>query len=136
MKTNKILIGGVAAGVVLFLVSWLVWGILLKDYMTSNYNQCFMNKDMIWWALILSNIAFGMVFSTAISMSNTSGIAAGAKIAAILGCLITIAIDFQFYSMSSMFKDISVPLLDIVLSTIVFGVGGAAAAWGMGMVKE
>ena len=28
MKTNKILIGGVAAGVVLFLVSWLVWEIL------------------------------------------------------------------------------------------------------------
>ena len=136
MKTNKILVGGVFGGVVLFLVSWVVWGILLKDYMIANYNQCFMIKDMIWWALIVSNIAVGLLFSTALSWANTSGIVEGVKGAAILGFLMTVFIDLQYYSMSSMFNGIGVVVLDIILSTVVFGIGGAAVAWGMGLVKK
>lgn len=136
MKTNKILVGGVVGGVVLFLVSWVVWGILLKDYMIANYNQCFMNKDIIWWALIVSNIAVGLLFSTAFSWAKTNGIVDGAKGAAIMGFLLTVFIDLQFYSMSSMFSGLGVVVLDFVLSTIVFAIGGAAVAWGMGLVKN
>ena len=136
MKTNKILVGGVVGGVVLFLVSWVVWGILLKDYMIANYNQCFMIKDMIWWALIVSNIAVGLLFSTVFSWAKTSGIVDGAKGAAIIGCLVTVFIDLQFYAMSSMFNGIGIVAVDILLSTVVFAIGGAAVAWGMGLVKD
>ena len=136
MKTNKILVGGVVGGVVLFLVSWVVWGILLKDFMIANYNQCFMNKDMIWWALIVSNIAVGLLFSTVFSWAKTTGIVDGAKGAAIIGCLVTVFIDLQFYSMSSMFNGIGIVAVDILLSTVVFAIGGAAVAWGMGLVKD
>ncbi len=136
MKTNKILVGGVVGGVVLFLVSWVVWGILLKDFMIANYNQCFMNKDMIWWALIVSNIAVGLLFSTVFSWAKTSGIVDGAKGAAIIGCLVTVFIDLQFYAMSSMFNGIGIVAVDILLSTVVFAIGGAAVAWGMGLVKD
>ena len=136
MKTNKILVGGAVGGVVLFLVSWVVWGILLKDFMIANYNQCFMNKDMIWWALIVSNIAVGLLFSTVFSWAKTSGIVDGAKGAAIIGCLVTVFIDLQFYAMSSMFNGIGIVAVDILLSTVVFAIGGAAVAWGMGLVKD
>lgn len=136
MKTNKILVGGVIGGVVLFLVSWVVWGILLKDYMIANYNQCFMNKDIIWWALIVSNIAVGLLFSTVFSFTDKSGIVHGIKAAAVIGFLMTIFIDLQFYSMSSMFNGFGVVILDVILSTVVFGICGAAVAWGMGLVKK
>ena len=99
--------------------------------MIANYNQCFMNKDMIWWALIVSNIAVGLLFSTVFSWAKTTGIVDGAKGAAIIGCLVTVFIDLQFYSMSSMFNGIGIVAVDILLSTVVFAIGGAAVAWGM-----
>ena len=136
MKANKILVGGIVGGVVLFLVNWLVWGILLKDYMTANYNQCFMNKEMIWWALIVSNLVGGILFSTVFSWAGTNGILEGAKQAAILGFLFSAFLDLQFYSMSSMYNGLGVVVLDIILSAVVFGIGGAAVAWSMGLVKK
>jgi len=136
MKTNKILVGGIVGGVVLFLVNWLVWGILLKDYMTANYNQCFMNKEMIWWALIVCNLVAGILFSTVFTWADTSGILQGAKQAAIIGFLFSAFIDLQFYSMSSMYNGLGVVGLDILLSSVVFAIGGAAVAWSMGLIKK
>ena len=42
----------------------------------------------------------------------------------------------RFYSMSSMDNDIGVIVLDVTLSKVVFGIGVAAVAWGMGLVKK
>jgi hypothetical protein len=69
MKTNKILLGGITGGVVLFLLGWIICGLLLINYTIANYNQC-MNRpmqEMIWWALILSNLALGFLLATIFS---------------------------------------------------------------------
>ena len=131
MKTNKILVGGVVGGVVLFLVSWVVWGILLKDYMIANYNQCFMNKDIIWWALIVSNIAVGLLFSTVFSFTDKSGIVHGIKAAAVIGFLMERREDWNllWWLMLQRFGYRQI-MYYVVLRSIATALRGPFVGWG------
>ena len=138
MKTNKILVGGITGGVALFLLGWVIYGILLMDYSTANYNQC-MNRpmqEMIWWSMIVSNLALGFLLATIFSWSNTTGFMAGAKTAGIIGLLLSASMDFGYYSMTTMYVNPSVIIVDIIAYTIYLAIAGAIVAWAMGMVKK
>ncbi len=134
MKTNKILLGGIAGGVSFFLLGWLIYGILLIDYTTANYNQCAARpmQDMIWWAIILSNLSSGFLLSLVFSWSNTSGLMTGAKVAGIIGFLYALAVDLSVYSMSTAFSNLSALLVDIIAYTVMSAIAGVVIGLVMG----
>jgi len=134
MKTNKILFGGLAGGVAFFLLGWVIYGMLLMDYTTANFNQCANRpmQEMIWWAMIGSNLAMGFLLSVIFSWSNTTGLMAGAKVAAIVGLLLSLALDLSFYSMTTMYPNLSVIFVDIIAYTVWFTLAGAITGWVMG----
>lgn len=138
MKTNRILLGGLAGGVTFFFLGWLVYGILLKNYAAANYNQCSNRamEDMIWWAMIISNLAIGFLLSSIFSWSNTTGLLAGAKIAGIIGVLLAVSIDLSFYAMTTMFSNAAAVFVDIIANTGMTAVTGAIVASVMGLVKK
>lgn len=138
MKTSKILSGGIAGGVAFFLLGWLIYGVLLSDYTTENFNQCAAKpmEDMVWWAMILSNFAYGFLLSIVFGWSNTKNSLEGAKVAGIIGLLIAISMDLSIYSMSNMFSNFSALLLDIVVYTVMTAITGAIVAMVMGMGKK
>ena len=125
--TNKTLLGALAGGVSLFLLGWLIYGILLMDYTTANFNQCASNppEQMIWWAMILACLSSGLLLALIFSWSNTNGAAAGAKIGAIVGALIALNVDLNMHSMSSMFSGLTPLLVDVLAYTVMMGIAGA-----------
>ena len=60
----------------------------------------------------------------------------GAKVGAILGLLIAIWMDMNFYAMSTMYTSINPIIVDILVSAVYFALGGGIIAWVMGMVKS
>lgn len=138
MKTSKILFGGIAGGVTYFLLGWLVYGVLLMDYMAANYNQCAARpeQDMIWWAMILSNLAFGFLLSIVFIWSNTTSIMAGVKVGGIIGLLFSVSIDLNFYAMTTMASNLSVLFVDIIAVTFMSVITGGVVAWVMGIGKK
>jgi hypothetical protein len=138
MNTNKILLGGIVGGVASFLLGWLVYGVLLSDFMTANYNQCAMKpmEEMVWWAIILSNFASGFLLAIIFSWTNTTGWLAGAKIAGIVTFLMVASFDLSMYSMSTMFGSVSVVFMDIIIGTVFTAVIGAVIGQVMGMGKK
>jgi len=138
MQTNKILLGGLAGGVALFLLGWIIYGILLMDFASTNYNQCMNrpNMDMIWWALILSNLAFGFLLAFIFSRTGTTGFVGGAKLGAIIGILLSVSIDLGYYSMTTMYVRPSAILVDVAAYIIYIALAGAVVAWVMGLVKK
>jgi hypothetical protein len=138
MGTNKILLGGIAGGVAFFLLGWLIYGVLLMDYTTANYNQCAARpmEEMVWWAMMLSNLAFGFMLSVIFSWSNTTGMMAGAKVAGIIGLLVSFSMDLSVYSMSTMFASLTTVFVDIIAYTVMTVIVGAVVALAMGLGKK
>jgi len=138
MNTNKIVIGTIAGGVAFFLLGWLIYGMLLTEFMKANYNQCAMKpmEDMIWWAMILSNLVWALLYAMLFSWTNTSTLMSGAKMGFIIGFLIILSFDLSFYAMSNMFFGRRALCVDILAGTITSTIGGAVIGWVMGMGKK
>jgi hypothetical protein len=137
MKTNKVLIGGVVGAIVFFLLGWAVYGLLLMDYMTENTNQCMMvpEEDMNLLALFAGNLALTMLLALVLNWMDVNSMMNGAKVGAIVGLLIALYIDLMFYSMSSMFSNMTAMFIDIAVFTIMSAITGAIMAKVMNMGK-
>jgi hypothetical protein len=133
MITKKVLIGSIVGGIAFFLLGWMIYGILMKDFYSANFGQEGMRKEseMILWAIGVSNIVFAMLISLIFSWSNISSLLSGAKVGAIVGFLTAIAIDFNFYAMTTLFKNWSALFVDVLLSTLTSAIVGAVIVWAM-----
>jgi hypothetical protein len=145
MNTNKFLIGGIIGGIAYFLIGWVVWGILLMNFMnehTTDLGKAVMRKDangevaMIWWALIVANLLWGFLLSYVLVKSNTSSAGGGASTGAVLGLLTSAGINCFNYAFMDMSVGYTGMAVDIVASTVVTAVIGAVVGWYLGMGKK
>ncbi len=138
MNTNKIVLSGIAGGVTYFLLGWLVYGIILSDFMAANGNQCIMKpmEEMIWWSMIVSNIAGGLMLALILSWSNNVGVVSGIQKGAIIGLLLGIAVNFSFYSMSTLYLNLAAVVVDVVATTFVMAIIAAVVAAVLGSGKK
>lgn len=138
MNTKKIVVGSLAGGLAYFLLGWVVYGILMKDYCATNLNQTGMRKEeeMILWAIGVSNIAFAMLLALIFSWSNTSSILNATKMAAIIGLLVSISIDLSFYAMTTMYQSRSIIIVDVIVNTTLTAIVGAIVYWSMCLGKK
>jgi hypothetical protein len=130
----KILRGTLIGGVVFFLLGWLVYGILLADFMMSNYNQCPNRpmEEMIWWAMLLSNLIYAFFLTLILKWSGAKGLIDGLKTGALVGFLFAATIDLSFYSMTTMFNSFGALLVDLIVSTFMATIIGVVIVllWG------
>lgn len=130
----KILRGTVFGGIAYFLLGWLVWGILMMDFYTANMNQCTARPggEMIWWAIIVSNFTFALLLSLILKWSGARGFIDGLKTGAIFGFLMGLSLDLSFYSMSTMFNNVTAIAVDVVVNTVATAIIGLVIVltWG------
>ena len=130
----KILRGTLFGGIAYFLLGWLVWGILLMDFMSANMNTCANrpNGEMIWWAIILSNLSAGLLLTLFLNWSKASGMISGLKLGAVFGLLYACIVDFSFWSMTTIYSSLTVLIVDVLISAVVLGIVGMVIVltWG------
>jgi hypothetical protein len=136
MKSSKFFIGGIVGGVVHFLLGWVVWGMLLKNFMADHSvkdSTAFRGEDdMMWWAFIVGSLAAGFFFSYLLGKCNARSAGSGAGVAFVAGLLISIAIDCIMYAQLNLW-DTTAMAVDIVASTVVSVIIGAIIGWIYGM---
>lgn len=137
MKTNKVLIGGVVGAITFFILGWLVYGMLLMDFMMANTNQCMMKpmEEMNMLAMFASNLAISMLLAIIFSWANVSNMMDGMKIGAIVAALASLSFDLNLFSMSTMFSGIHVMLMDVAVFTVLIAITGGVIAKVMNMGK-
>lgn len=135
---KRTLIGGMAGGVAFFFLGWLVYGILLMSFYEANGNQTINRPDdeMIWWALITSNLLSGFLLAVVFDWTNTTDPMEGMKKGAILGFLMSASFDLSMFSMTTWFIGKRLLVVDIGVSTLFVAVGGALIAWVMGRMSK
>jgi len=101
---NKFLLAALSASVVAFFLGWLIYGILLMDFMTGNsglsvelQNQIHKpEEEMNWILLILGNITWGLLITYVIHLSGKASAASGAMMGAVTGLLVALTFDLHF----------------------------------------
>ena len=136
MNTKNVLMGGIAGGIAFFFLGWLIYGMLLMNYMMENAPKIEglyrAETDFIWWALIASNLVSGLFIAYLFDLGKVSGWMNGFKTGAIIGILMSICIDLNYYSMTFMVSK-NMMIVDVLASTVMMGIGGAVIAMVMGM---
>ncbi|WP_316812033.1 hypothetical protein [Pedobacter heparinus] len=135
---NKILITAIAGGLVFFLLGWLVYGIILMDFMMANSGiPVELQKkmpDMI--PLAVANLAWGFLFAIILGEWSTGlSIAEGAMRGALISLLVALFMNLSMYATTTMLK-VNYLLVDLVAMTVNGAIGGAVITWVLSLWKS
>lgn len=139
MSIKKITIAGIAGGVIYFLLGWLVYGMLLKDFYAKNMNDTIMRPeaDMIWWAMIVSNILYGVFFAYIFNRwANISTFMAGATAGGVLSLIFGLSMSLNFYAFSTMYGTMTGMAVDVIVNVVMGAIVGGVVGLVLGKVKD
>jgi len=128
MDSKTRIMATLAGFVTLFLLGWILYGMLLMDFYAANAGSAtgVMRSDteMVWWALVLGNISQAYllvyIFSKWTTITNfTEGLKAGIIIGLILG----FAFNLSMYGTSNM-MNLTAALVDPLVSAAMMGLTG------------
>ena len=127
MDAKRLAIGTVVGGIARFVVGYLIWNILL-NYWNGAFDAAGVAREaQLLWVNALSNVLAAALLTFTIERGGPSTIGAGVKIGAIVGFLVWSGVDLAFYANTTIF-DLTSTIIDPLLATIHFGIGGGAIA--------
>jgi hypothetical protein len=124
---KKILIGGITGGILFFLLGWLVYGILLVDYMGNHagskgdINRGDADMQMIY--ILAGSILQGILLAYILVKSNVSNAAGGFITGGTVGFLVSSSIDFTTYGTTYILSKHSL-MVDVIAATLIAAVTG------------
>ena len=137
MDIKKLSIGTIAGAIVFFLLGWLVYGILLQDFMRHHLGHVGIigRKDMKFTFLIAGQVVQGLLFTYILLKANVSSLVGGLIMGAVLGFLMAVAVDFTMYGTSIVMSKYGM-LADVIASTVISAIAGAVIGALTGGKKE
>ena len=132
MNTKKFLLGTLVGGIAFFFLGYLIYGLALASFFTQHtVNTSGAMKsmnDIIWWALILGNLAFGALLTYIfLKMGNVHSFGSGASTGAAVGFFLTLSRDLIRYATENSF-DHTALVADIVVGIVMGAVAGGIIA--------
>ena len=130
---SKTLIGGLIAGVLSFLLGWLVFGILLHSYYEANTFKYpgLERVEPIMWALIIANLAWGLLLAYILDLAGANSMAKGFTCGLIVFFLLALGMDTFFIAFMRLMR-LRLAAVDIAANALFGGVVGAVVGWWYG----
>ena len=127
MATQRLLIGTVVGGIVLFFLGYLIFGVLFADFFAANAGTATgvekMPFDFV--SLGIAQLAWGAALTLILSWAGVKSIGQGATTAGIAGLLLFLGFDLTMYATTNI-SNLTATLVDPILAAILFAVAGAA----------
>ena len=146
MRNNKFFLAAIVGTVLFFILGWLVYGMLIMQYMGNHLSSAVRSSNFAvykgpaemgaisFMALFLGNLATGFLYASILTWSNVRTAAGGAKMAAAVGFLTSMSIDFVMYGTSNIYTLHSI-LADVVAWTIITAITGGVIGMILGKGK-
>jgi hypothetical protein len=134
MYSKNYLLAGILGGIVYFLLGWLIYGMLLMNYMEENAGLALgVNRvDMLFWSIGLGSLLYGFFLSYIFScVGQVKTVGSGAKTGAWIGFLVAGAIDFTMYGTTNI-STLNAVAVDILAATVMASITGTVVAWVLG----
>jgi hypothetical protein len=136
MNIKKLAIGGITAGIVFFLLGWLIYGILLMDFMKAHpgtmggFNKA--APDLLWVAV--GNLLSGFLMAYIFTKANVNTLANGFITGAVVGVLMAAAHNCIDYGLTNLLSKKMI-MADVLGALVLSGVTGAITGLVMGKIK-
>ena len=133
MNTSKFIVGGLIGGVLFFLLGWLIYGMLLMDFMTQHMSAAAASvmrpeAEWPWWAMITGNFGLGFLLSFVINKSNVASVSNGAVTGAVVMFLMSFSINFIMYAQMNL-SDLTSIVVDMIASAVIGAIVGSILGW-------
>jgi len=137
---KKQLLASLGSAIAGFLYGWLVWGIMLMDYFTSQtttYPGLMKEESTLTILGYFIGNFLGAFLLTYIfrKWANITTAKSGFINGALIGLLICLGVDLGFWFGMNLFSTQAI-IVDIITGTIMYGVMGAVSALILGKMKD
>lgn len=134
MNSQKFVVGGIVGGILYFLLGYVFYGLMLKSFFDSNGMAVNMD-NMVWWAMIVGNVAGGFLLAYIFSKGGVSTASGGAGTGFVVGLLMSLSFDLVMYGIG---KGMSLKGIaaDVATAAVMTAIIGAVVGWVLGMSKK
>jgi hypothetical protein len=133
MNLKRCLLGSLVGGIVLFFLGYALFGVLLVGFFEANQGSAtgVTREPLDFVTLGLAQLVWGGTLAMLIDWKGASTPVDAAKTAATAGGLFMLGLDLTLYATTNM-STLTGSLADAVVSTILFGIAGAAISLAVG----
>jgi len=136
---TKVLLAGLAGGIVAFLLGWVIFGMLLMGYYEANmihYDGLIKGEgEMHLGLMFLSNLMLSMMLAYVFSRMGVNDLKGGLIAGAIIGFLVYLSVDLGFMAMMNMFANHTMVVVDVLANTVWAALIGAVVGLMLGRGK-
>jgi hypothetical protein len=128
MNSQKFITGTLAGGIAYFLLGYLVYGLVLASFFGQHSvapagSMKAMN-EIVWWALILGNIAGGALLTYIFQKIGTiNSFGSGASVGAGIGFFMGLSMDLIRYGTENAF-DMTAMVVDVIAGVVMTAIAG------------
>src|SRR6187401_83513 len=118
---KQTLLAVIVGFVVSFLLGWLVYGIMLMDYMGAHTLAGF-NKpedEMSFPGIIVGTLAMVLLFIMLFNKMGATDVKKGAMAGLWIGFLVTLSYDSYFWGATHLYNDLEVICVDVLVSSVM-----------------
>jgi hypothetical protein len=136
MDSKKRILATLAGFVTLFLLGWLLYGMLLMDFFAANAGTATgvvrSDTEMVWWALVLGNVMQAYLLVYIFSKWTTiTNFVEGLKAGIVIGLILGFAINLSMYgTMNTM--NLTAVLVDPLVGAVMQGLTGGVIGMVLG----
>ena len=129
MTLQRLALGTVVGGLVLFLLGYLVYGVLFATFFATNVGTAtgVPREPFNFVALLLGQLAYAAILTMIFGWGAVTSAGQGAKIGALAGLLFFLGIDLTMYATTNI-QTLAASLVDPLLAAALFAVSGAVIA--------
>ena len=90
---------------------------------------------MIWWAMIVSNLLWGLSIALLLDWAGVRDFMGGMTKAGMYGFILMLSWDLSLYSMSTWYKDMTGVCIDVIAGTVMITIIGGVVGMMLGKGK-
>ena len=139
MDIKKLLIGGIIAGVLFFLLGWLAYGKVFQAFFASHPGAAGPigrpNNEMLLVYIFAGNLLHGFVLSFVFVKARIGSLVSGAVTGGVIGFLIAGGVDSLMYGTSTIISK-TAAAADVAIVTALWVITGAILGVLNGMNKK
>ena len=127
MTIQRMMLGTLVGGLVLFFGGYLVFGLLFASFFATNAGSAsgVPREPFNFVALALGQLAWGATITLILGWARVSNVAQAVKTAGVAGFLFAFGIDLTLYATTNV-QNLTASLVDPFLTAILFAAAGAA----------